>query len=96
VNLSPKSERVKRQWTIESEIAGHIDVWAADDEGEVALAAVTQGPGADVGLLRQKPVRALPEVTSVFVDGGRQAGGKKETRLATLIVNLSPKRRRPR
>ncbi|MEA1833367.1 efflux RND transporter permease subunit [Methylobacterium durans] len=36
-------------------------------------------------------IRALPEVTSVFVDGGRQAGGKKETRLATLTVNLVPK-----
>ena len=39
-------------------------------------------------------IRALPEVTSVFVDGGRQAGGKKETRLATLTVNLTPKNRR--
>ncbi len=36
-------------------------------------------------------IRALPEVTSVFVDGGRQVGGKKETRLATLTVNLTPK-----
>jgi multidrug efflux pump subunit AcrB len=36
-------------------------------------------------------IRSLPEVTSVFVDGGRQVGGKKETRLATLIVNLTPK-----
>ncbi|MDP4021749.1 efflux RND transporter permease subunit [Methylobacterium sp. NEAU 140] len=36
-------------------------------------------------------IRALPEVTSVFVDGGRQAGGRKETRLATLVVNLTPK-----
>ena len=39
-------------------------------------------------------IRALPEVVSVFVDGGRQAGGKKETRLATLIVNLKPKSER--
>jgi multidrug efflux pump subunit AcrB len=39
-------------------------------------------------------IRALPEVTSVFVDGGRQAGGKRETRLATLIVNLTPKNQR--
>ncbi|KQT61588.1 ABC transporter permease [Methylobacterium sp. Leaf456] len=39
-------------------------------------------------------IRALPEVVSVFVDGGRQAGGKKETRLATLIVNLTPKNQR--
>ncbi|MFY9290905.1 MAG: efflux RND transporter permease subunit [Methylorubrum rhodinum] len=39
-------------------------------------------------------IRALPEVISVFVDGGRQAGGKKETRLATLIVNLTPKNQR--
>ncbi len=39
-------------------------------------------------------IRALPEVTSVFVDGGRQVGGKKETRLATLTVNLTPKNAR--
>jgi hydrophobe/amphiphile efflux-1 (HAE1) family protein len=39
-------------------------------------------------------IRALPEVTSVFVDGGRQVGGKKETRLATLTVNLTPKNHR--
>jgi len=36
-------------------------------------------------------IRSLPEVTSVFADGGRQAGGKKETRLATLTINLTPK-----
>lgn len=36
-------------------------------------------------------IRTLPEVQSVFVDGGRQTGGKKETRLATLTVNLTPK-----
>ncbi|MFD1303153.1 efflux RND transporter permease subunit [Methylobacterium marchantiae] len=41
-------------------------------------------------------IRSLPEVTSVFVDGGRQVGGKKETRLATLIVNLTPKNARAR
>ncbi|MCJ2043702.1 efflux RND transporter permease subunit [Methylobacterium sp. J-078] len=41
-------------------------------------------------------IRALPEVVSVFVDGGRQAGGKRETRLATLIVNLTPKNQRAR
>ncbi|MCJ2033406.1 efflux RND transporter permease subunit [Methylobacterium sp. J-068] len=41
-------------------------------------------------------IRALPEVVSVFVDGGRQAGGKRETRLATLIVNLTPKSQRAR
>ncbi|RVU15067.1 efflux RND transporter permease subunit [Methylobacterium oryzihabitans] len=39
-------------------------------------------------------IRSLPEVTSVFVDGGRQIGGKKETRLASLIVNLTPKNQR--
>jgi hydrophobe/amphiphile efflux-1 (HAE1) family protein len=39
-------------------------------------------------------IRALPEVTSVFVDGGRQVGGKKETRLATFVINLVPKNRR--
>ncbi|MDB5547837.1 MAG: transporter permease [Tardiphaga sp.] len=41
-------------------------------------------------------IRALPEVRSVFVNGGSRAGGKKETRLATLIVNLTPKNARPR
>ena len=41
-------------------------------------------------------IRSLPEVQSVFVDGGRQLGGKKETRLATLTVNLVPKDQRSR
>ncbi|WP_131195112.1 efflux RND transporter permease subunit [Lichenihabitans psoromatis] len=41
-------------------------------------------------------IRALPEVTSVFVDGGRQLPGKLETRLATLVINLSPKNTRVR
>ena len=39
-------------------------------------------------------IRSVPEVTSVFVDGGRQVGGKKETRLATLTINLTPKNER--
>jgi hydrophobe/amphiphile efflux-1 (HAE1) family protein len=38
-------------------------------------------------------IRSIPEVTSVFVDGGRQVG-KKETRLATLTINLTPKNER--
>ena len=33
-------------------------------------------------------IRSLPEVVSVFVDGGRQ-GSKKETRLATFTINLT-------
>ena len=41
-------------------------------------------------------IRALPEVRSVFVDGGRQLPGKKEVRLATLTVNLVPKEERTR
>lgn len=41
-------------------------------------------------------VRGLPEVRSVFVDGGRQLPGKKEVRLATLTVNLVPKEQRSR
>ncbi|GBU19099.1 MULTISPECIES: efflux RND transporter permease subunit [Methylobacterium] len=41
-------------------------------------------------------VRALPEVRSVFVDGGRQLPGKKETRLASLTINLTPKNARHR
>ncbi|MGD0635468.1 MAG: efflux RND transporter permease subunit [Beijerinckiaceae bacterium] len=43
-----------------------------------------------------KRIRALPEVASVFVEGGRQAGGRKETRLATLTINLVPKNQRAR
>jgi multidrug efflux pump subunit AcrB len=39
-------------------------------------------------------VRALPEVRSVFIDGGRQLPGKKEIRLATMTVNLVPKSER--
>jgi multidrug efflux pump subunit AcrB len=41
-------------------------------------------------------IRSLPEVVSVFVDGGRQIGGKKETRLASLTINLTPKNQRSR
>jgi hydrophobe/amphiphile efflux-1 (HAE1) family protein len=41
-------------------------------------------------------IRGLPEVRSVFVDGGRQLPGKKEIRLATLTINLTPKKDRAR
>ena len=41
-------------------------------------------------------IRGLPEVRSVFVDGGRQLPGKKEIRLATLTINLTPKKERAR
>ncbi|GJE58255.1 efflux RND transporter permease subunit [Methylobacterium trifolii] len=41
-------------------------------------------------------IRALPEVRSVFVDGGRQLPGKKEVRLASLTINLTPKNTRHR
>ncbi|TXN03572.1 efflux RND transporter permease subunit [Methylobacterium sp. WL64] len=44
----------------------------------------------------EQKIRALPEVKSVFVDGGRQLPGKKEVRLATLIINLTPKNTRHR
>ncbi len=39
-------------------------------------------------------IRTLPEVRSVFVDGGRQLPGKKEVRLATFTINLTPKNAR--
>jgi multidrug efflux pump subunit AcrB len=39
-------------------------------------------------------MRTLPEVRSVFVDGGRQLPGKKEVRLATLTVNSRRRRAR--
>ncbi|MCJ2054607.1 efflux RND transporter permease subunit [Methylobacterium sp. J-070] len=41
-------------------------------------------------------VRTLPEVKSVFVDGGRQLPAKKEVRLASLTINLTPKNERHR
>ncbi|KQP07623.1 ABC transporter permease [Methylobacterium sp. Leaf99] len=41
-------------------------------------------------------IRTLPEVRSVFVDGGRQLPGKKEVRLATFTINLTPKNARAR
>ena len=41
-------------------------------------------------------IRTLPEVKSVFVDGGRQLPGKKEVRLASLTINLTPKNTRHR
>jgi hydrophobe/amphiphile efflux-1 (HAE1) family protein len=39
-------------------------------------------------------LRAMPEVKSVFVNGGLQLPGKKEVRLATFTVNLEPKEKR--
>ncbi|HVL70756.1 MAG TPA: efflux RND transporter permease subunit [Beijerinckiaceae bacterium] len=36
-------------------------------------------------------LREMPEVSSVFVNGGTQLPGKKEVRLATLTVNYVPK-----
>ncbi|MCJ2140477.1 efflux RND transporter permease subunit [Methylobacterium sp. E-066] len=44
----------------------------------------------------EQKIRALPEVKSVFVDGGRQLPGKQEVRLATLTINLTPKNTRAR
>ncbi|KQP36044.1 efflux RND transporter permease subunit [Methylobacterium sp. Leaf100] len=41
-------------------------------------------------------IKTLPEVRSVFVDGGRQLPGKKEVRLATFTINLTPKNARHR
>ncbi|SEM81624.1 hydrophobe/amphiphile efflux-1 (HAE1) family protein [Methylobacterium sp. UNC300MFChir4.1] len=42
----------------------------------------------------EEKIRALPEVKSVFVDGGRQLPAKKEVRLASLTINLTPKNSR--
>ena len=36
-------------------------------------------------------IRKIPEVASVFVDGGRQLPSKLDIRLASLTINLSPK-----
>ncbi|URD36550.1 efflux RND transporter permease subunit [Methylobacterium tardum] len=44
----------------------------------------------------EEKIRALPEVKSVFVDGGRQLPAKKEVRLASLTINLVPKNTRHR
>ncbi|KQP09202.1 efflux RND transporter permease subunit [Methylobacterium sp. Leaf93] len=41
-------------------------------------------------------IKALPEVRSVFVDGGRQLPAKKEVRLASFTINLTPKNARHR
>ncbi len=41
-------------------------------------------------------IRALPEVASVFVDGGRALPDKNEVQLATLTVELTPKAERSR
>ncbi len=41
-------------------------------------------------------MRAIPDVTSVFVDGGRQAPSKREVRVAGLTVTLTPKSSRAR
>lgn len=39
-------------------------------------------------------LRGMPEVRSVFVNGGLQLPGKKEVRLATFTINLLPKEER--
>ena len=41
-------------------------------------------------------IRTLPEVKSVFIDGGRQLPAKKEVRLASFTINLVPKNTRHR
>ncbi len=41
-------------------------------------------------------IKALPEVVSVFVDGGRQIPAKREIRVASLTVTLLPKADRVR
>jgi multidrug efflux pump subunit AcrB len=41
-------------------------------------------------------LRTLPEVTNVFVDGGRVIGSGKEVRKASVIVRYTPKRERKR
>ncbi len=59
-------------------------------------------PGARLGdtkavtddLVRR--IGALPEIVSVFVDGGRQVPSKREVRVASLTVTLVPKSRRAR
>ena len=59
-------------------------------------------PGARLGdtkavtdaLVRR--IAALPEIVSVFVDGGRQIPSKREVRVASLTVTLVPKSRRAR
>jgi hydrophobe/amphiphile efflux-1 (HAE1) family protein len=57
-------------------------------------------PGSKLGDAQQmsdriaERLRAMPEVRSVFVNGGLQLPGKKEVRLATFTVNLVPKEER--
>ena len=41
-------------------------------------------------------IRKIPEVASVFVDGGRQLPSKLDIRLASLTINLTPKADRAR
>jgi len=65
-----------------------------------SLFVVELPPGstlADTGAITDGLVgrlRAMPEVSSVFVNGGVQLPGKKEVRLATLTVNYVPKEQR--
>jgi multidrug efflux pump subunit AcrB len=64
--------------------------------------AVELPPGAKLGETAAvtdeltRKIRAIPEVMSVFVDGGRLLPGKLEIRLATLTINLTPKADRKR
>ena len=74
----------------------------AEDANRILIAAELP-PGARLADMQKtsdeivRIIRRRPEVTSVFVDGGRIlgiAGGGEEVRKATLIVNLVPKEQR--
>ena len=64
-----------------------------------SLFVVELPPGARLDDTKQvtdglaERLREMPEVASVFVNGGVQLPGKKEVRLATLTVNYVPKER---
>jgi hydrophobe/amphiphile efflux-1 (HAE1) family protein len=62
-----------------------------------SVMAVELPPGSQLSEMEQTTediaaaIHALPEVTRVFVDGGRVAQGPQETRRASLIISYTPK-----
>ncbi len=68
-----------------------------EDDISRSLFVVELPPGARLDDTKQvtdglvERLRKMPEVASVFVNGGVQLPGKKEVRLATLTVNYVPK-----
>lgn len=71
-----------------------------EEDVDRSLFVIELPPGARLDDTKAKTdriaakIKEMPEIRSVFVDGGRQLPAKREVRLATLVVNLVPKAER--